>query len=169
MRKVHNPTDAEDLVQQVFWRVWQWADQWIPHGEFSAWLYKIAKNLALNHLRTLNRRKEQPIESAPHTADEAGEHFTITPFWMADPSAVQPDKALEQDEQSKLIHQLVDRLPEAKRKVINLIYYSDLSIDQTAQVLHIPEGTVKSRLHYAIKQLTQEWQALASEWLSVRR
>jgi RNA polymerase sigma-70 factor (ECF subfamily) len=83
---------------------------------------------------------------------------------MADSSAVQPDKALEQDEQLELIHQLVDRLPEAQRKVIHLIYDSDLSIQETAQVLQIPEGTVKSRLHYAIKQLTQEWEELASEW-----
>lgn len=85
---------------------------------------------------------------------------------MVDSSAVQPDKTLERAEQSELVHHLVDCLPEEKRKVIHLIYGSGLSIQETAQVLHIPEGTVKSRLHHAIKQLTQAWQELASEWES---
>jgi RNA polymerase sigma-70 factor (ECF subfamily) len=51
---------AQDLVQEVFLRVWTRAEQWDGRGPFKAWLYRIATNLALNHLRSVRRRREQP-------------------------------------------------------------------------------------------------------------
>ena len=59
---LHDETAAHDAVQETFMRVWERADQWQGTGTFKAWLYRTATNLALNHLRTIKRRRETPLE-----------------------------------------------------------------------------------------------------------
>ena len=64
---VREPATADDLTQEVFLRLWNRADQWNGDGALPAWLLRIATHLALNHLRTVKRRREQPIQPAPVT------------------------------------------------------------------------------------------------------
>ena len=59
---VRDEPAAEDLLQETFLRVWTRAGQWNGQGTFKGWLFRIATNLALNHLRTRRRRPEQPLE-----------------------------------------------------------------------------------------------------------
>ena len=143
---------AADLTQEVFLRVWTHADQWHGTGDFGAWLFKIATNLALNHLRTLDRRREQPLESHPGCggAESTAER-------LADPSAPAPDLWVEQADRLARLRRLVELLPEEKRAVFRLVHEEELELREVAGRLGIPEGTVKSRLHHARKRLVRAW------------
>jgi RNA polymerase sigma-70 factor (ECF subfamily) len=146
---------AQDLLQEVFLRVWMRAAQWDERGTFRAWLYRIATNLALNHLRTIRRRREMPLQ----VPDEDEEDEGGFPAWMVDLSALGPDAALERTEAREQVRRLVASLPDSKRTIFRLVHEMEMTIRDAADELGIPEGTAKSRLHYARKLLASEWQA----------
>jgi len=148
---------AEDLLQEVFLRVWTHADQWNGQGAFKGWLFRIATNTALNHLRSLRRRPQQPLE-VPENID--GEDNPDTPAWLVDNVSLGPDQALEASEQSSRLQQIIRDLPEDKREVFRLVHQMEMSLREAADELGIPEGTAKSRLHYARERLSRQWQ----EW-----
>ncbi len=87
----------------------------------------------------------------PADEDEGG-----MPGWMIDAVSPGPEVLCEQSERMTLLHLLLDRLPEEKREVIRLVHEAELEIHEVAERLGIPEGTVKSRLHYAKKHLARE-------------
>ena len=154
---------AEDLVQEVFLRVWTRAEQWNGQGEFKSWLFRIATNLALNHLRTVRRRRQEPLETPPDEFEDEDERPS-DPDWLIDTSSHAPEVMLERAEQSQLLWQLVNELPQEKREVLHLIYQKEMALREAAMELGIPEGTVKSRLHYSIRHLAREWKEIASDW-----
>ncbi len=160
VRIVHDGPAAQDLLQEVFLRVWTRAEQWNGSGSFKAWLYRIATNLALNHLRSVRRRREQPLDVRDNWDDDEDDGV---PAWMMDASVLGPDRAMELTERRQLLRRLVERLPEEKREVFRLVHEMEMSMRDVADELGIPEGTVKSRLYYAKKHLAQEWQDLESE------
>ena len=147
---------AQDLVQEVFLRVWTRAEQWDGRGSFKAWLYRIATNLALNHLRSVNRRREQSLEIVGQWRQEEEEDFV--PALLVDASTLGPDANLELAEQRTLFKRLVETLPQEKREVFRLVHEMEMSLRDTADELGIPEGTVKSRLYYAKRRLAREWE-----------
>lgn len=155
---------AEDLVQEVFLRVWTRAAQWDGRGDARSWIYRIATNLALNHLRTVHRRRQQPLEVPDEPYDDEDGTFTQTPPWLIDNALPDPQAILEQAEQSKFLWELVDGLPDEKRDVLHLVYGAEMDIRQVADELGVPIGTVKSRLHYTLKRLAREWKELGIEW-----
>ena len=154
---------AEDLVQEVFLRVWTRAEQWNGQGEFKGWLFRIATNLALNHLRTVRRQRQEPLETPPDEFEDEDERPS-DPDWMIDTSSHGPEVIVEQTEQSQLLWQLVDELPQKKREVLRLIYQKEMALREAAIELGIPEGTVKSRLHHSVRHLAREWKEIASGW-----
>ena len=129
--------------------------QWDGRGTPRAWLFRIATNLALNHIRTLRRRRQQPLQVPPDPTDPEDE--PTIPSWMIDRASLGPDEALEATERLALLRRLVAGLPEEKREVLRLIHGDELEIAEVAQALGIPPGTVKSRLHYATRRLAREW------------
>jgi RNA polymerase sigma-70 factor (ECF subfamily) len=156
---------AQDLVQEVFLRVWTRAEQWDGRGSFKAWLYRIATNLALNHLRSVRRRREQPLAVPDDWDDDGGEDEESTvPAWMMAAPALGPDVALELAERRERIRRLVGRLPEEKREVFHLVHEMELSMQDAADELGIPEGTVKSRLYYAKRRLAREWRDMEQDY-----
>jgi RNA polymerase sigma-70 factor (ECF subfamily) len=157
-RIVRDDAAVQDLIQEVFLRVWTRSKQWSGAGSFKAWLYRIGTNLALNHLRTLRRRREQPLEFQDDWDDD--EEESRAPAWMVDASALGPDRALELTERRETLRKLVEELPEEKREVFRLVHEMEMSMRDVADELGIPEGTVKSRLFYAKKVLVREWQDL---------
>ena len=159
-RLTENDASAQDLVQETFLRVWTRAEQWDGRGSFAGWLYRIATNLAFNYLRSMRRRREQPLEALA-AEDEAEQDYL--PAWMMDPSPG-PDAAFESIERSERFRHLVQGLPEDKRDVLYLVHEMEMSIHDAADELGIPEGTAKSRLHYAKKRLAHEWQDLETKW-----
>jgi RNA polymerase sigma-70 factor (ECF subfamily) len=160
-RIVRDDAAAQDLVQEAFLRVWTRAAQWDGRGSFRAWLYRIATNLALNHLRTLRRRREQPLEVEDARDEDEGD---LVPAWMVDASALGPDDAVEQAETNAQFRRLIDALPDEKRAVLRLVHEMEMTIRDAADELGIPEGTAKSRLHYAKRRLAHDWQALQAMW-----
>jgi RNA polymerase sigma-70 factor (ECF subfamily) len=158
---VRDDMTTQDLIQETFLRVWNRAEQWNGRGSFKAWLYRIATNLALNHLRSVRRKREQPLEMPDDWADD--EEQDRVPAWMVDASALRPDAAVELAERQALFRRLVEGLPKEKREVFRLVHEMEMSMRDAADELNIPEGTVKSRLYYAKKHLAREWQDLETD------
>ena len=158
---VHDDAVAEDLLQEVFLRVWTRANQWLGLGSLKAWLYRIAANTAFNYLRTVRRRKEQPLQIEEPTTEEDESEYV--PAWVVDASALGPDQLVEKAEQQIIFRQLVESLSIEKRAVFQLVHTLEMTTADAAEELGIPEGTVKSRLHYAKKQLADEWQELEKD------
>ncbi|MDE2797969.1 MAG: sigma-70 family RNA polymerase sigma factor [Gemmatimonadota bacterium] len=150
-----DPVAADDLTQEVFLRVWNRADQWSGQGSFRGWLFRIARNLSLNQLRSQSRRREQPLEM-PSLYDEEDEEQPV-PGWMIDRAALGPDVQLERAEQRRILQALIDALPEEKREIFQMVYEDEVALREVAERLAIPEGTVKSRLFHARKQLAGAW------------
>jgi RNA polymerase sigma-70 factor (ECF subfamily) len=159
-RYVRAEAPAQDLIQEAFLRVWTRAEQWDGRGSFKGWLYRIATNLALNHLRSVRRRREEPLAVDAEWADDEDEEL---PAWMVEDSALGPDAVVEQRERRALFDQLVAELPAEKREVLHLIHEREMSIRDAAGELGVPEGTIKSRLHYAKIRLAREWQDMHSD------
>jgi RNA polymerase sigma-70 factor, ECF subfamily len=155
-RVVDNEAAVQDVMQETFLRVWTRAEQWDGRGSFVGWLYRIATNLAFNYLRSMRRRREQPLEAQPDE-DQVGPEYL--PAWIMDP-APGPDAVFESLEWREQFRHLVQDLPEDKREVLYLVHQMEMSIQAAAEELGIPEGTAKSRLHYAKKRLAQQWQDL---------
>jgi RNA polymerase sigma-70 factor (ECF subfamily) len=163
VKTVRDDDAAGDLLQEVFLRTWTRAEQWDGRGGVKAWLFRIATNMALNHLRTVRRRSETPLEPPPSPAD-CGE--SQPPAWMVD-AAEPPDKALIRTERTRRLRRMVDELSDEKREVWRLIHEQDLNVAGAAERLGIPAGTVKSRLYHARQQLAREWSEIVKEWENI--
>ncbi|MFL5803661.1 MAG: RNA polymerase sigma factor [Roseiflexaceae bacterium] len=161
LRMLRDADAAEDLLQETLLRMWTHAAQWDGRGAPRAWLFRIATNLALNHVRTLRRRRQQPLDIPPDPADPDEE--PAIPGWMIDRASLGPGDALELAERLALLRRLVAGLPEEKREVLRLIHDAEMEIGEVAQTLGIPPGTVKSRLHYATQRLAREWRDAEGE------
>ena len=158
---VRDASMAEDLLQEVFLRVWTRADQFAGRGSVRAWLYRIASNLAYNHLDSVRRRRQRPLE--PSTALEDEEEVAV-PGWMVDEAAISPLEELERSENSRLLRGAIDELSEDKRTVFNLVYDAEMEVRDVAEQFGIPEGTVKSRLFYARRQVADSWRQIRRQW-----
>lgn len=152
LRDIIRDSDAaRDLTQEVLLRVWTHADQWDGRGSLNGWILRIATNTALNHLRTIRRRRESPLEFSTEEQD-------------CEADTLRPEEAVELAERNRLFRSLVDELPADKREVLRLVHESGMEVQEVAEALGVPEGTVKSRLHYARKRLAREWRNLEREW-----
>lgn len=146
-RMLGDPHRGEDLTQEAFARVFARRKAYQPSARFSTWLWRIALNLCYDELRRLKRRGEESLdrEDAP-VLDEVQS-------WIAPMPA--PDEALVAREQGELVRQAMLRLPEVYRSVLILRHYEDLKFREIAEVLELPEGTVKSRMAEALTQMSR--------------
>jgi len=143
---------AEDVFQQTFLQVHLKCEQFEPGRRVRPWLYTVATNQAID-LRRRNRRHRmvslnRQISASP--SDDGGGLIEL--FDSPEPG---PAEKAESDETSGLVSQAVDELPETAREVVILIYFQGLKYREAAEVLSIPVGTVKSRLHAAIHKLSE--------------
>lgn len=158
---VQDTSAAEDLLQEVWLRVWTRAEQWDGRGAVKPWLFRIGANLALNHLRSCKRRRELPLELPLHADDENED--SSAPDWMADTDALDPEQQAEWAMRQARLRAMVQTLPEEKRSVFQMAHEAEMDIREIAEALHIPEGTVKSRLYYARRALARRWEAFETE------
>ena len=152
---VRDRSAADDLVQELFLRVWERAGQWRGEGDVKGWIFRIGKNLALNHLDAVRRRRQQSLDIPVEPEDQ--EEDIQVPAWLEDRVTLWPDQAYEQGELRRHLAAAVAELPEEKRQVFTKVYQEHMEIDAVAQELAIPSGTVKSRLHYARRYIAQHW------------
>jgi len=158
-RIVREPAATEDLVQEVFLRVWTRAEQWQGSGSVKGWLYRIATNLSLNHLRSVKRRPQQPLE----IPTDDGDDDSPVPGWMVDASALTPETQLEIIEQQNLLGQLINDLPADKQDVFRMVYDDEMDLHSVASALEIPEGTVKSRLYHSRKKIAEQLKVIGEQ------
>ena len=138
VRMVRNPTVAEDIVSDVFLDVWRKAAQFEGRSAKSTWLLTIAQFKALSWLR---RRREEELTDSVAAA-------------VPDP-ADNPEIALQKKGRSKLLSSSIAQLPTAQAEIIDLVYYHDMSVAEVAEIAHIPEATVKTRMFYARRKLAK--------------
>lgn len=125
---------ASDLLQDVFLRVYRFAGHIDPDRPLEPWLYRVTANLSYTWLKKEKRWYRYLLEF--------GE-------WFHRDGRPGPQRQVELDEQAARVREAVSSLPFSQRVVVVLFYLNDLSVEQIAEILEIPEGTVKSRLHYA--------------------
>lgn len=150
---------ADDLLQEVWLRVWTRAGQWDERGSLRAWLFRIATNLALNWLRAAKRRRE----SHWHLSDDTPEDLDEENVRSSVEISQDPQQLAEQADRQRRLQRLVLELPEEKRAIFRLIVEDGLEPRAVAKALSLPEGTVRSRLHYARRRLTRQWEAFENE------
>jgi len=124
---------ANDLLQDVFLRLYRFADKIDPLRPLEPWLYRMTANLAYTWIKR-RRRWLQPLEDF---AD-----------WLVGPGHNIPAETAEKNDDWEQIQRAVSHLPAPQRVVVVLYYLNDLSLLEIAEILEVPVGTVKSRLHY---------------------
>lgn len=155
LRMLRDQANAEDVLQEVFLRVWTQANTWNGRGSVRGWLFRIATNQALNQLRSIRRRRQEPLEPASRAEwQEDDQHI---PSWLIDSMSPGPDILAERAEQHATLRSLITQLSDAQRSVLRMIHEQDMEISEVAQALNIPSGTVKSRLHYATRRLAAQF------------
>jgi RNA polymerase sigma-70 factor (ECF subfamily) len=136
VRMTSRSATSEDLVQETFLRVMRSKHTYRSTGRFKAWLYQVARSAHSDHYR--KRWREQPLgedeESVPSTDSELGDRIEV-------------------EEQRELVRAALDRLPPEKREVLVLSRYQGLKYEEIGRILGCPEGTVKVRVHRAMKAL----------------
>ena len=134
-----NPSEAEDIAQQVFLRLWRHAKRYRPEAKFTTYLFTITRNLVFNETRRLSRRKEVSADER-----EENSHTLIE----ADPVR-QPDNELLQDELRREVDKAIAVLPDARRLAVVLRRYEQMPYEEIAVVLGLSVSAVKSLLFRA--------------------
>ena len=150
-RFVGDAAAAEDLFQEAFLQVHQSAKRFDLSKTFRPWLFTIAANKARDLLRSRNRRRTLSTDTP---TDREGARTLIDS--MASDEAGPVDCA-ETDELRRRIISVVDGLPETQREVVLLAYFHQFPYRQISEMLGLPLGTVKSRLHVATRTFAASW------------
>ena len=144
---------AEDVFQTAFLQVHLKCDQFEAGRRFRPWLYTIATNAAID----ARRRNKRHIAVSLYTPREQEYEDVGRLVNLLESGDVDPADSIVRDEANKLVRRTLDQLPESMHAVIQLVYYQGMKYREAADVLDIPVGTVKSRLHSAIAKLTDVW------------
>lgn len=137
---------AEDVVQEAFLQVFTAASSFDPTRRFKPWLFTIAANKARDQLRSRSRKREVPLDAPVGKAEDTGQRFADL-LAGEDPA---PEAELERAELRTIVQGIVDGMPEKLSEVLILGYYHRFPYKEIADVVGIPVGTVKSRLHAAV-------------------
>jgi RNA polymerase sigma-70 factor (ECF subfamily) len=138
LRLVRNEATAEDLISEVFLDVWRQAGKFEGRSAVSTWLLSIARFKALSVLR---RKPESELDEE---AAEAIEDTSDT-----------PDVTLEKKQKADIIRKCLSGLSNEHREIVDLVYYHEKSVEEVAEIVGIPEATVKTRMFYARKKLAE--------------
>ncbi|MBN2475327.1 MAG: sigma-70 family RNA polymerase sigma factor [Pirellulales bacterium] len=143
---------AEDVFQQTFLQVHLKCEQFEPGRKVRPWLYTVATNQAIDFQRRNRRHRMVSLDrrTASGGADETGALIELL-----DSPELGPDEEAEAAERQQQVRQAIENLPEQTKQVVILVYFQGLKYREAAEVLSIPVGTVKSRLHAAIQKLSE--------------
>jgi RNA polymerase sigma-70 factor (ECF subfamily) len=141
-----NREAAEDLFQETWIRVLEKGHQYDPRWRFEAWLFSIARNLAIDHLR---RRQPESLEALLHPDDEG-----VAREWP-DRDTATPLESAVAVEQSDHVKGILRRLPPDSREVLVLRFQEGMDLNEIAEVVRAPLSTVKSRLYRGLEAFRQ--------------
>jgi RNA polymerase sigma-70 factor, ECF subfamily len=150
---------AEDVFQNTFLQLYLKRDQYEAGRPVRPWLYTIATHQAIDALRRAGRHPTVSLEQQTGEESDGEPHRLLGLLEAAEPAPL--DRA-SGEETRQLVRQSVDALPEFLRQVVILAYFQGLPYRDVADVLNIPVGTVKSRLHTALQRLQEAWSASPS-------
>lgn len=139
--------DAEDLVQEVFVRLVRCISSYEHDGRFTAWLFRIATNLARDRIRRCGRRPSM-LSLDPADGDESAEWAEL-----GDLSQPPPDQPLDLADDVDRLQRALAKLPAAEREVILLRHYSSMSFVAIANAMGTPLGTALARSHRGLGKL----------------
>jgi RNA polymerase sigma-70 factor (ECF subfamily) len=147
---------AEDAFQAVFLQVHLKCHQFQPERPFRPWLYAIATNQAIDAKRRQRRRATVSFEQLAAPSD----YSSLPEGGPRGMSSREPDPALEAGdaERKELLDRALGQLSEPMRTAIQLVFYQGLKYREAADILRVPVGTVKSRVHAAVQRLNEFWQ-----------
>jgi RNA polymerase sigma-70 factor, ECF subfamily len=132
LRFVRNESVAEDVMSEVFLEAWRQAGKFEGRSQVSTWLLAIARHKAIAVLR---RGSEAQLDGDVATTIE-------------DPSD-DPEATIEKTDRSTILRECLSQLTPTHREIIDLVYYHEKSVGEVAQIIGIPESTVKTRMFYA--------------------
>jgi RNA polymerase sigma-70 factor, ECF subfamily len=138
LRLVRNEATAEDLISDVFLDIWRQAGKFEGRSQVSTWMLSIARFKALSVLR---KRPEEELdeEKAERIEDQSDD----------------PETTLAKKDKGALLRQCLTALSAEHREIIDLVYYHEKSVEEVAGIVGIPEATVKTRMFYARKKLSE--------------
>jgi RNA polymerase sigma-70 factor, ECF subfamily len=139
LRLVGNAATAEDLISEVFLDVWRQAGRFEGRSAVSTWLLAIARFKALSALRKQPTTKELDEETAAAIEDPSDD----------------PEVAAQKKDKGEILRKCLATLSPEHREIIDLVYYHDKSVEEVAEIVKIPENTVKTRMFYARKKLAE--------------
>lgn len=138
LRLVRNEATAEDLISEVFLDVWRQAAKFEGRSAVSTWMLGIARFKALSALR---RKPEQELDEEAAAAIE--DHSD------------DPEVTLAKKDKGAVLRECLTGLSAEHREIVDLVYYHEKSVEEVAQIVGIPEATVKTRMFYARKKLSE--------------
>jgi RNA polymerase sigma-70 factor, ECF subfamily len=160
LRLLGSAEDAEDTLQDTFVRAFEKLDQFQGESSFYTWIYRIAVNLALSGHRKRRVRSAHRIKRE-HSISHGSEPMDESP--EADPTV-----PLERAERERIVTAALDQLGPEHRAVVILKDFDGRRYEEISEILHIPVGTVRSRLHRARCELRDRLRVLVDEELPVR-
>lgn len=146
-RMVLTHEDADDILQNVFIKVWQGIDQFRCDSKLSTWLYRIANNETINHL---NKYK----------------HFTVSLSESDDTSTdgvriqLESDPYFDGDETEKQLQIAIQSLPPKQRQVFNMKYFQEMKYEDISLILGTSIGALKASFHHAVQKITNFFEHL---------
>jgi RNA polymerase sigma-70 factor (ECF subfamily) len=138
LRLLRNEAAAEDLVSEVFLDVWRQAAKFEGRAAASTWMLGIARFKALSALR---RKPEQELDEETAAAIED--------------RSDDPEVALAKKDKGAVLRDCLTALSAEHREVVDLVYYHEKSVEEVARIVGIPEATVKTRMFYARRKLSE--------------
>jgi RNA polymerase sigma-70 factor (ECF subfamily) len=137
LRLVRNAATAEELLSEVFLEVWRQAEKFEGRSTVSTWMLSMARYMAFSSMRhapaQLDEEKAERIED---TADD-------------------PEIALAKKDKASVLRECLPLLSREHQEVVDLVYYHEKSVHEVAEIVGIPEATVKTRMFYARKNLSE--------------
>jgi RNA polymerase sigma-70 factor (ECF subfamily) len=144
---LRNLDDAHDLAQEVFLKVYQALDRFDPRYRFSTWIFRVAQNAAIDHIR---RQRLKVVSMVREDDDGEGREWD---FPSGEPS---PYGDLRNRERGTAIQDAIAALPWEYRELVLLRHYGELSYDDIATLKKLPLGTVKNKLFRGRQMLKEK-------------
>lgn len=144
---------AEDVFQETFLQVHQSLGQFDSSRRFRPWLFTIAANKARDLIRSQSRRPTNPLQASVNPGEAGGAEFID----LMESAAALPSARMEHKEMQASVQKTLMEMPEHLREILLLSYYHQFPYKMIGEVLGIPLGTVKSRLHAAVAHFAELW------------
>ena len=146
-RLLRDVDEAHDLAQEVFLKIYQALDRYDPQYKFSTWLFRVARNAAIDRIR----KRRIHFVSMDRRRDDDGPEGT----WEPRSETAGPYSSLRNVERGDAIQRAIDSLPWEYRQLIVLRHYGELTYDEIASSQKMPLGTVKNKLFRARQMLKE--------------